>query len=278
MSGQPVNLRPYGDGMSSHGAAQGSMEEQAIARARHKLESVRSGRGGDRPAGTDVAAVVPAAILALIVGGPLLLLGGALAFEKDGFIGTIIFGGLGLLICAIPVLAFVQSKPTTPKRALQNFYKALARKRHKRARALTVQADLDGFPRHQPRIQNLGNPSGYPRPLGDETGFSSYWNELLLSHPSPYCLAKVSKVRETPIGHDVMMVDFELRLMMNTRLWLLLIFIALLLAVLVDLATRKTVTVQMRKLLVKVGDEWHVFSAEWQGYEEYNLDWLRART
>jgi hypothetical protein len=277
MSGQPVNLRPYGDAWSNTGAAPvpaGSLEEQALYRARHKLQSVR--QGAFKPAGTDLVQVIPAALIALLVGSPLILLAVALMGEKDAIAGVLIFGVLGLLIWLIPVLIFVQSRPTTPKRALTAFYRALGRNRHKRARALTVQADLDSFPRHQPVIPDLGRPTGFPRPFGPEDGFSSYWNELLRSHPMPYCIARVGKVRETPVAPDVVLIDFELKLIMNTSLWWLLILAALLLAVIADIATRKTVTIPMRKVLVKAGDEWHLLSAEWQGYDEFDTSWLRA--
>ncbi|MBZ0135838.1 MAG: hypothetical protein K8I27_05655 [Planctomycetes bacterium] len=278
MSGQPVNFQPYGDGFAAHRAAAsglGSMEEQALARAGAKLDSVRTGLGGDRAAGPDLVQVIPAALLALLFGAPCLIGAAALARQPDGIVGGVILGILGLTILAIPVLLWIQSKPATPKRALQGFYRSLARNRVGRARALTVQADLDRFPRHQPMIAKLGRPAGIPRGFGDRHAFQSYWNELLRSHPSPYCISRVSNVRVTPIGPDIVLVDFQLKLVMNTSLWLLLVFVALLLAVIADIATRKTVKVQMRKLLVKVDDEWHLLSAEWQGYEEFNIAWLQ---
>jgi hypothetical protein len=73
---------------------------------------------------------------------------------------------------------------------------------------------------------------------------------------------------------DIAVVDYKLRLTMNTQLWLLLVFVALLIAVIVDFATRKVVKVELRKVLVRVGDEWKLLNAEWQGYEDYDLRWL----
>ena len=277
MSGQPMNTRPYGDSWASNNApavSGGSLEEQALNRAIQKLEIVRSAYSGDREVGLDVMQFVPGTILALLLGLPCLL--GAVAILADN--GPV--GGAGVLLLlsaaffSIPVVVYFRTRPTTTKGALTGFYRALAGKRYKRARLLTVQTDLDTFPRYQPSIPNLGTPSGHPRSFADEYAFSEYWRELLLSHTAPYCYATIRNVRETDVAPDLKLVDFELKLIMNTRLWLLLIFIALLLAVIVDMATRKTVTVQMRKLLVRVGDEWHLFSAEWQGYEEFNTQWL----
>jgi hypothetical protein len=279
MTGQPMNLRPYGNSWADAGAgstAVGSMEEQALARARHKLASVRSHSGGDKRAGPDLLQLIPALLLALLFGGPCMAGAAALFGDKDAAAGGIVLLVLGLLIFLIPLLIWLQSKPATPKRALQAFYRAIGRGRYKRARALTVRADLDSFPRHQPVIPDLGRPCGFPRSFADERAFADYWRELTRSQPMPYCYARVRNVRETPVGADVMIVDFELRLVMNTSLWALLIFVALVVAAVLDLATRKRVVVPMRKLLVRVDDEWHLFSSEWQGYDEFNLEWLSS--
>jgi hypothetical protein len=76
------------------------------------------------------------------------------------------------------------------------------------------------------------------------------------------------------VARDVAVIDYKLKLIMNTRLWLLLIFVALLLAVIVDIATQKRVKAQLRKVAVKVGDEWKLLNGEWQGYEDFDLRWL----
>ncbi|MCA8916173.1 MAG: hypothetical protein KDB90_12245 [Planctomycetes bacterium] len=277
MSGQAPNLRPYGGGWSNPsapGAPAGSFEQQMLDRARYKLAATRAGSQGDRPAGSDLYQVIPAVLVGLLLGAPMFLLAFALAHEKGAAVGVVIFGVLGLLCLCIPVLSWVQSSPTKPKYALKSFYRAIGRGRYKRARALTVRADLDDFPRYQPRMENLGAPSGYPRNFSDEGAFREYWRELTHSHAMPYCIANVKHVRETQVAPDVVIVDFELKLVMNTGLWFLLIFIALLLAVVVDLATRKTVNVHMRKVLVRVGNEWHLLSSEWQAYEENNTQWI----
>jgi hypothetical protein len=277
MSGS-LNLRPYGDSWANTGAAGpalGSMEDRAIFRARQKLELVRSGKLGDKPIGPDLVQLIPGAVLALLIGGPALIGAIALFGSRDGKVGGLVLLIFAVLIFLIPVLLFVQSRPSTPKRALQGFYRSVGRGRYGRARSLTVHADLDDFPRYQPVIDKLGTPSGHPRNFGNELAFKDYWRELVRSQPWPYCLSYVKRVQETPIREDVVLVDFELKLIMNTSLWLLLLPVGLLIVVIVDMATRKHVSVPMRKVLVRVGQEWHIFSAEWQGYEEFNTAWLR---
>lgn len=277
MSGQP-NLRPYGDswGNNAQSAPGGSLEEQALSRASQKLALVRSGRSGDEPAGLDLMLLLPSFLLALLLGAPLMFFGVMVMVNaRNGAVGGLMLLVFGLLFMLIPLVVYLQTRLSTPKGALLSFYKSLARGRNKRARKLIVRPDLDQFPRFQPMIADLGTPTNYPRGFNDERAFGDYWRELLLSGSMPYCLAAVKGVRETPISADVMLVDFELKLIMNTRMWLLLFLVIGLLAAIIDLATRKTVTVPMRKVLVRVGEEWRIFSGEWQGYEEFNLDWTR---
>ncbi len=75
------------------------------------------------------------------------------------------------------------------------------------------------------------------------------------------------------VAHGIVAVDFELRLIMNTKLWTSLVFGMIILAVIADLATRRTVRVPVRKVLIKVGDEWRMFNGEWMGPEEQDLSW-----
>ena len=113
MGGQPANLRPYGDSWSNNAPAVegGTMEEQALNRARHKLEAVRSGRSGDRPAGTDLRLLIPGALLALLFGAPLLV-GAISVFSSGKAAGFGIFLlVLGLLILCIPLLVYMQTRP-----------------------------------------------------------------------------------------------------------------------------------------------------------------------
>jgi hypothetical protein len=181
-----------------------------------------------------------------------------------------------LFFAAIPVLIFFRSRPVTPKATLAEFYRAIGKGDRARALSLLTNADRDGLARRQPVVENLGQPSGQPLDFAAPHHFGRYWQELTRSHPAPYCLTRVSHLKVTMAAADVAIVDFRLRLIMNTQLWLLLILVALLIAVIVDLATRKVVKGNLRKVLVKVGDEWKLFNGEWQGYEEYDLRWLEA--
>lgn len=106
------------------------------------------------------------------------------------------------------------------------------------------------------------------------TGFGDYWTGLVRYPASPYCLAQISNLHVEEIDEDLVVAEFNLKLGINTSLWILLALVTVLLALVVDLATRKRVNAPMRKILVRVGDEWHLFSGEWQGPDEADAIWL----
>lgn len=272
---QPINKRPYGNVHAGPSGPASSFEEAALHRAQAKLAAVRGNTSGDAPVGYNYAAVIPLAVLSAIPG--LLFLVGAVAMLTDkrpspG--GAAFFGFMALFFLAMPVLGLLTSRPDSPKRALKQFYRDVGRGKHERALKLVTNADKDGFQRRQPQIGNLGQPSGYPFQFANKEQFAGFWNELLRTHPLPYCFARLSNVSVTEHGPDVAIVEYDLTLTMNTQLWFMLILIAWIIALIVDLATRKVVKVRLRKVLVKVGDEWKLFNGEWQGYEEMDLRWL----
>lgn len=276
---------------SQEHAAREAYEGRALSRARSKLEAFEAGRLPDVPAGRAWGSFV--AYCLTVVPFALLLLAVSVAAYADSFCAGRCGGGAEQMALAIPVVVmvgltalaiwgawavWVGSKPDTPERALKSFYRAVANGHFDKAQRLVLSADLDDFPRYQPQVPNLGQPSGRIFPFSAPGAFASYWSELLRSHLWPYCLVRVKRVRVTPVSRDVAVAELTVDFAMNTQIYWLLIFASLLIAVIIDMATRKRVTVELRKVLVRVGDEWHLFSGDWQGYEEYEMNWLPAET
>ncbi|MBK8206596.1 MAG: hypothetical protein IPK87_07330 [Planctomycetes bacterium] len=272
-----INTRPYGNTFQGAAGPAGTLEEAALHRAAAKLKSVSTKVSGDAPVGfnwgTGATAIVLAAIPAGIFG---LLAFAAFTDRSAGATPGMILTVIALLFAAIPLLVILSSKPDKPKKALKEFYRAVGRGNAKRAMSLVTNADKDGFQRRQPVIPKLGRPSGYPYALDSVDGYRGYWNELVRTHPAPYCLTRISGLQVQEVKPGVVIADFELTLTMNTQLWWILILVALLLAALVDILTRKVVKVRLRKVLVQVGDEWKLFNGEWQGYDEMDLRWLHS--
>ena len=228
-----------------------------------------------QPAGRFVGRIVGGVIL-IVIGAA--ILAGALALasaEREAAVVALVVGLVLSLILVLPGIHFVRvSKADTPQHALLLFYKAIGRGNAKGARKLVVPNDLDDFPRFYPEQPDLGRGGMPPYTFERPEGFPAYWKGLVRYPVSPYCIVRVGKARVERIGPDLAVAEFELKLGINTSLWLLLVLVALLIAMIVDLATRKRVQAPMRKILVKVGDEWHLFSGEWQGPEEDDVGWL----
>ena len=94
--------------------------------------------------------------------------------------------------------------------------------------SLVASNDFDDFPRFPPQMSGFGQSA--VRPFFNGQFLGGYWNELVRYHSAPYCIASLHRVREQQIAPDLMIVDCEVRFIMNTQLWLLLIFVALLIA------------------------------------------------
>jgi len=254
--------------------------EEAIARARRKLDELRSGKVVPRPAGPFLGRVVGGSVLILIgvalPAGLYAILSGGNGDKDAVLIGVALIALLGLALAVPGLLMILTSKATSARHALQLFYKSIGRGNMNGARKLVVPNDFDDFPREYPDQRSLGRGGMPPYAFDKPKGFADYWTGLVRYPASPYCIVQVRDVHVEEIDEDLAIVEFELKLAINTSLWMLLILVTLLLALIVDLATRKRVQASMRKILVRVGDEWHLFSGEWQGPDEADVSWLEA--
>ena len=249
--------------------------DDSIKRGIAKLDALRSGAVPLPKVGFLKGRVALIAIFALLPG--LALLWWAYRAQDDpndaalGWFGAF----LGVPIVLLALLAIAGSRPNTPKRALRLFYKAVARANARRARLLSVPNDFDTFPRYQPVVHGLPG-SDTPFQFAETAEFRHYWHSMLRARTMPYCLSYVHHLKLTRLADDVVVAKFQLTLILNTQMWILLIFVGLLpVALIGDLATRKTIREFMSKMLVRTPDgEWRIFNAEWQGQEEEEPEWL----
>lgn len=253
-------------------------EREAIERARRKLAELRGGKVVPAPAGPFWGRIVGGAIL-IVLGiafpaGVYALLSGGRADRDAAMVGVALVALLGLALAVPGLVMVLTSKATTPRRALTLFYKSIGRGNFRAARKLVVPNDLDDFPRHYPDHRALGLGGMPPYEFDRRIGFEDYWTGLVRYPASPYCLAQISNLHVEAIDRDLAVAEFDLKLGINTSLWILLALVTLLLALILDLATRKRVKAPMRKILIRVGEEWHLFSGEWQGPDEADTIWL----
>lgn len=271
----PQNLRPYGGPNSPNlpPVDPGSMQELVLQRARDKLEIARTVEAP--AAGPDIGRTLRYALLALFLGLLPGLLGIAMLTgsrpEPGGAMIAFAFAALPWLI---PVFVYVLSVPSSPARALKGYLKALGRGSYSRASVLVVDGDKDSFARVQPYIDRLGMPTPVPHRFDTATSFESYWKGLLRWRPPCYCLVKVSGVKVTPLRDDLALVECQVRFMMNSSLWSLMFLVIGIFAIIIDAVTRTTVTLPLRKVMVRTGNEWRVFNGELMGADEHDLRWL----
>lgn len=270
---QPANLRPYGNAAS---ATHGTVAHDAVLqRAAYKLQQARA--GALPKAGLDVRNAIVCVLLAVIIGGFFLLIGAVINSGNNATPGpTMFFLALGVLFIGLFLFLGFRPSLNSPKAALKSFIRMVSRGNYARAQRIIVQPDLDDFPRVQPFIVKLGQPTGVQHQFALDTSFREYWKGLLRWRPPCYCLAQVKGVRVTDIQRDVALVEAEVKFMMNTSLWLFLLPLGLLIVVIIDIATRTTVTVPLRKVVINVKGEWRIFNGELMGADEHDLRWLDA--
>ena len=232
-------------------------------RAREKLGRTRQGHPEDKKVSICIKSVSGVGIFIAIIS---LLLVFA-AYQVSSQSPTIAFVLLSVALLYLVALAYVTMRtvPKTPKRTIYQFYRALGHGNIKRGKGLVCADDLDNTGRTIPYVENLGQSTGIAYIFNDRIQFKHYWKQLLRDSPLPYCRAKVTNAHFTEIADDVVIADFHLKLTRNTHLWQFLLIAGLLPAIIADIATRRVTRVQMRKVLIKVNDEWKVFSGEWQG-------------
>ncbi len=272
MSG--INLTPFGHAGAP--AEPNQYMQDAFGRAEIKLNALRARVTHERPAGSLGTLFIGPSALCVMGALPALLIGFAILSDSKAKSpgAALIFLLIGAALIGLGVWLFVSAKPDTPKKALKYYFKAVAAGKGEKAASLVASNDFDDFPRFPPQMSGFGQSA--VRPFFNGQFLGGYWNELVRYHSAPYCIASLHRVREQQIAPDLMIVDCEVRFIMNTQLWLLLIFVALLIALIADMATRKTVKIPVRKLLYRVGNEWKLFNGELQGPEELDLRWLTA--
>jgi hypothetical protein len=273
----PANLRPYGNplnrGIPSFDGE--SFQAEILQRARIKLKALHE--RPQPPVGPDVSQTAKAAILALF--GALFPGLMSMLFFVPGQAETVVgavFIAATLAILSIPVFVFVRSRPSSPKRAMKDYFRCLGRGRYKRAYKHVVEPDRDHLPRVQPVIANLGQPTAVGHPFAMPVAFEAYWNGLIRWRPSCYCAVSFRGLRVSPLRDDVVLVDGTVKFTMNSSLWLFLFLVIGVFAILIDLATRTSVSVPVRKVLVRVNDEWRIFNGELMGADEHDLTWLQS--
>ena len=255
-----------------------------LARAKTKYQEILERRVPLRPAGWFAGRIILLLIFLVLPGigiafGALAIFNAAQREGEDAFyvIGAMV-AALAVVFLWAGIAGIAASKANSPRNALLLFYRLLGRGQFVAARKLVLPSDFDNFPRFYPDEPELGrNPPTDPFFFDDFQEYKDYWRSLIRFKSAPYCLVKIKKLRAELVTPDLMICDFRLKLGINTSYWILLIFFpsgGLLLALILDLATRRRIEREMTKVLVRVDDEWHLLNGAWGEHDEADLSWL----
>ena len=246
------------------------------------VQKLRACRSTGRPAALVGGLTGQTALLLLGTLGPPLLVGVLLwgAGRPPDFVLPVV--GLVLLLVTVPVLplailAHVRSRPRQPARAVHEFYSALAHRRFRRAYRLVADADKDEFPRALPDHLDRSPSDGAAFGFADEREFRRFWRQIVCTHTLPTCKVRLGEVRVRRLGPDLAAVEFVLTLRTNTDLYWLLILVGcvgLIPGMILQAVTWRTTKARLRRVVVKAGPEWRMFSGEWSAPDEQDLSWV----
>jgi hypothetical protein len=248
----------------------------AIARARRKIEDLRSGRAVPAPAGPFWGRIASGTVMLLVAAALVLAIvavAQAVVWRGAIFIGVVL-GVIALMCLLHGVFRVCFATASSPENAVLLFFPAVCAGSFMNARRLVVPNDFDDFPRRFPLHPVLG-PGGEMQ-IEWPDDFDEYWNALVRYYYAPYCIAEPRDFRARSVAPDLAIVDCQLTVKMNTLAWYLLNLagVGYLLTVWIDVKTRKEATFAMRKVLYRVGAEWHLLNGEWQGPEERDTAWI----
>ena len=193
----------------------------------------------------------------------------------------------------------MRRRMSSVERTIRDFYGAAASvdDKVKGLDQFVVLADLDGAPRKQPPV----NQSAKLPPLKDGPEVDQYWANLGKLSPKHRQVINVEGVKLSELSPVLVLASLKLRVVRVRRLPFLLSYLVVLIPiifhdllvgygwwlffgaialaglawfVLIRLLVRRGETHRVRKLLVRCGDKWRLFCADWEGYEERDLSWL----
>ncbi len=273
-----------------------------LVRARRKYEQYHEQGVTMEPAGWAWGRIIRLSIF-LLVPGLALALGAFAAYaagaergESSLYVLAVLPGALALLFLAAWIGSVRASRASSPKRAIQLFFRMVAGKRYEWAQKLVIPGDLDSFPRFFPADNDIGGqPPADPLYFDAPQEFADYWRALLRWPTAATCVMQVRRIEVEQVSPDVAICDFRVRAGVNTSLWLLLLLTpllalliptvgpyfvgvlvwpALIAAAVADAVTRRWITRDLTKVLVRVGEEWHLFNGAWDEYDEEDLSWM----
>lgn len=207
-----------------------------------KLIAARSGVLEDQPSGrTPFELFFGLLICVWIVLVPLILL--TVSFTRPELVdpaAAVALSAASVAIAGVVAWFFYKDNTKTPFRSVTYFLNSALQGGHSIAYAMLVQADKDDLPRRSGEAEFT---------FAAVDGFRGYWESVRRSGGG------IGRVL-VDTRHEITMLDDDLALVKF--------------ALLDDNGKRGT---DLRKLTVRVGDEWHLFNGEWSSPEDDDTSW-----
>jgi len=213
-------------------------------RAVSKLGSIRHGAFHETPVNRNPYELFFGGIvvLALFIVPPAILV--ALAIAGIGDINPLaaglVFAGF-VAVGALLTYMYLRDDTSTPLKAVERFMQHAIGKEHGRAYLLLVDADKDNTPRRF---------GGKEYSFANIEGFRDYWNAVREKGGDWGKVALDPNHRVNVLDHDIAQVEFAF----------------------LDMFGRRGAT--HTKLVVHIEGEWRIFTGEWCGQEERDVDWV----
>jgi hypothetical protein len=256
--------------------ADGADVESIRARLRAKAQGLAGGVpeipytvGGKFRIVTIVTGALAAlSLIGAFVGGNFHHLEALLGF---GITGMFVFG-----ICFLVAFANDCSVPSsrgrrTPVKGLKAFLGAIRVGRYKYAYACLLEGDKDDAERVRRAISEVSVDGG-SYSFKNLAGFKEYWRTMTHASGMSMRRAKLSGLREVSVSGDYAVVSASVTI--ESYPWLLLVFLPLALipvALVISLITKRE-TVNVSKLLRRVGNQWYVVNGELDSPEDRALE------
>lgn len=309
-----ANLNPYGAWYMTPGGLPSPVADPgpAIARARAKLKRLREHPQTEQPlrgrtsTSRNVAILLIAFCLPFGVLGPLLR-----ETMSDSWwmsLATVLapsYVGIMLIVHWLRLRAGVAGR--SPQRALSDFLEPLRESHSILSEAVVVSCDKDDFVRLRPRID--GEPRTNRYRLSDDKGQREYWKDAKFGNAN-WQMLHLTDVRCIELAPDLAVIEACVAVVMHGRspfvaglmtgfavpfaligavpavaLGINVVNLVGLGLCAIPIATTLGFHIykwsgghahqfRLRKLMVRVHDEWRVFNGELQGPEEGDLSWL----
>jgi hypothetical protein len=224
----------------------------AMARAHYKLQQWLDGRNADQ----SVGAAVWWPSLVMVCGFAELAFGAAYLWTMDTPAPLLLSGPLGIYLLIYGSRTIARSRARTPVDCVREFVHCVQRADLHRAWALVAPVDRDSYTRAAPSVAENDPVTVKRFAFDSRASFAAYWRAARALGPATR-LRLVAGQRVEHLGPGIAVVSIEVNVQKTMRL------------------QSEARTLDIRKLVLRHGNEWRVFDGEVASAAELDPQWLR---